>query len=140
MKNKKNLTILTIIIIFLLIFGVIIGSKNKKESSLILNKNQSEKNVPIFFYGNTCPHCKNVEEWMKKNNIESKIKIIKKEVYNNQKNSQELVKTAEKCGIVTDSIGVPFLYTDEGKCLIGTPDIINYLKNKAGLSEKEVKE
>lgn len=140
MKSTKIFTITTVLIIVGLLTFVVIGSKNKKESSLILNKDQSEKNVPIFFYGNTCPHCANVEDWMKKNNIESKIKIIKKEVYNNQKNSQELVKTAEKCGIVTDSIGVPFLYTDEGKCLIGTPDIINYLKNKAGLSEKEVKE
>lgn len=140
MKSTKIVTITTVLIIVGLLTFVVIGSKNKKEDYQNLNKNQNEENIPIFFYGNTCPHCKNVEEWMEKNNIESKIKIIKKEVYDNQKNSQELVKTAEKCGIATDSIGVPFLYTDEGKCLIGTPDVINYLKNKAGLSEKEVKE
>lgn len=132
MKSTKIITIITVLIIAGLLTVVVIGSKNKKENSLILNRNQSEKNILIFFYGNTCPHCADVEEWMKDNNIENKIKITKKEVYDNKQNSQELVETAKKCGLPTDSIGVPFLYAEE-KCLVGIPDIINYLSEKAEL-------
>jgi len=72
---------------------------------------------------------------MKENSIEEKVELVKKEVYDNHANSLELAKVAEGCGFPTDSIGVPFLYTPEGKCLIGTPDIVSYLGDKAALSK-----
>lgn len=140
---KKTIsTLLIILIIIGLLSLVIVGSRNKKTSSLPPQNNEDEFQISnsspgnpiILFYGNTCPHCKDVEEWMEKNKIEEKIKIVKKEVYDNQENSQELAKVAEGCGLPTYSIGVPFLYTSEGKCLVGTPDIISYLSDKAGLS------
>jgi len=134
MKSTKIITMITILIIVGLLTVVIIGSKNKKGTSLLPNNNQNEKNVPIFFYGNTCPHCADVEKWIKENKIEEKIKITKKEVYDNQQNARELTQVAQKCGLQTDSVGVPFLYA-EGKCLVGTPDIINYLSKKVGIIE-----
>lgn len=97
-------------------------------------ENSDNKNEEmVFYYGNTCPHCKDVENWMEENKIEEKLKIVKKEVYDNKANASELFSVAKKCGINSSSIGVPFLYTQEGKCLIGTPDVTNYLKEKAGL-------
>lgn len=136
MNAKKVSTFLLLLIIAVILGVVIWGSKSKKSdftpSSQSVEANQS--GVPIFFYGNTCPHCADVEKWMKENKIEEKIEIVKKEVYDNRANSLELVKTAESCGIDTKSIGVPFLYTPEGKCLVGTPDIIAYLSDKTGLS------
>lgn len=87
----------------------------------------ANENMPTFFYGNTCPHCQDVEVWMEENNIEEKLPIVKKEVYENQINAQELSLAAQKCGLNTSSIGVPFLYTADQKCLIGTPDITAYL-------------
>jgi len=71
---------------------------------------------------------------MVENKVEEKIEIIKKEVYDNQQNAQELTQTAKKCGLPTNSIGVPFLFA-EGKCLIGTPDITSFLSQKAGIKE-----
>lgn len=71
---------------------------------------------------------------MQENKIEEKIEVVKKEVYDNRANSLELSQAAESCGLDTSSIGVPFLFTPEGKCLIGTPDIVGYLSDKAGLS------
>jgi len=139
MENKKLLTGLVIIFIAILLSVVIFGSRNKPA---VLSEKQiptqtdntvkKEDNSIIFFYGNTCPHCADVEKWMEENKVEEKISIIKKEVYDNQQNAQELAKAAESCGLPSDSIGVPFLYT-EGKCYIGTPDIISYLSKKAGL-------
>ena len=132
MDNKKILTVI-ISIFIVVIFGIVIwGSKNKKTDS-----SQAvvvELNTPVFFYGNACPLCADVEAWLKEKKIEEKIKITKKEVYDNRRNAQELNQVAQKCGLPTDSIGVPFLFA-EGKCLIGTPDIINYLSKKAGIIE-----
>lgn len=112
-------TIAIVLVIVGLLVAVVMGSRGKKQA-------------PIFFYGNTCPHCEDVEDWMKENKIEEKIEIVKKEVYDNRANSLELSRVAESCGLPTDSIGVPFLYTPEGKCLIGTPDIVGYLSDRAG--------
>lgn len=138
MDNKKILTF-SFLLIIVIILGVIVwGSKNKKNnssSSTSIKTRTFKSNIPIFFYGNTCPHCVDVEEWMNENKIEEKIEIIKKEVYNNKENAKELVEAAKKCGLPTDSIGVPFLFA-EGKCFIGTPDVVNFLAQKAGIEKK----
>lgn len=145
MKTRQLL--LTAVAIFVtagILSAIAFGSKNKKETTQPSNNNQiidktplpisQASDTPIFFYGNTCPHCADVEAWMEENKIEEKISITKKEVYDNRQNAQELTKAAQSCNIPTNNIGVPFLYTPEGECLIGTPDIINYLRIKAGLS------
>ncbi|BCX14649.1 MAG: hypothetical protein KatS3mg088_332 [Patescibacteria group bacterium] len=142
MKNTLIATLVVILATAALLALIVWGSSQKKGSQnqpVLTNNNEtnemsaSSSGELVFYYGNTCPHCKDVEEWMNSNKIEEKLKITKKEVYDNQNNASELVSTAQKCGLNTSSIGVPFLYTQEGKCLIGTPDIINYLKEKANL-------
>jgi hypothetical protein len=83
----------------------------------------------ILFYGDTCPHCKNVDEFMVANKIEGKIEFRKLEVYNNQGNAQLLTQTAKNCGLdTTKGVGVPFFY-DGKTCLVGDTDIINFFKN-----------
>ena len=128
MKKQTLITSLLIITIVGLLSVVVFGSTNKNT----ITKEDTQGAVPIFFYGNTCPHCAEVETWMKENNIEDKISIVKKEVYDNQQNAAEMTDAAKSCGLPTDTIGVPFLYA-EGKCLIGSPDVIRYLSEKAGL-------
>ena len=85
-----------------------------------------------YFYGDTCPHCKELEEFIDKNDIKNKLPLEEKEVFENQANGRELAKAAQSCGINTDSIGVPLLYA-EGKCIFGTPDSIAYLSRRIGL-------
>jgi glutaredoxin len=141
--KKTLITGLLIVVVVGLLSVVVLGSREKKNEPI--NTSNSEEitpevtqvfsaKIPIFFYGNTCPHCADVERWMQENKVEEKIKITKKEVYDNQQNAQELTQTAKKCGLPTDSIGVPFLFA-EGKCLIGTPDITSFLSQKAGIKE-----
>ena len=139
MNKQTILTGFLILIIVSLISFVVFGSKNNNVTKVSNNQNVSKTipvndKTPIFYYGNTCPHCADVEAWMKENRIEEKITISKKEVYDNRQNSEELTQVAESCGLPTDSIGVPFL-SSEGKCIIGTPDIINYLTEKSAVSE-----
>ncbi|QQS44345.1 hypothetical protein IPM65_01970 [Candidatus Roizmanbacteria bacterium] len=136
-------TIAIILVIVGLLTAVVLGSKGRKADTQATQQPSGAASsatpalsiqMPIFFYGNTCPHCADVEKWMQENKIEEKIEVVKKEVYDNRANSLELSQAAESCGLDTSSIGVPFLFTPEGKCLIGTPDIVGYLSDKAGLS------
>lgn len=92
------------------------------------NQNVEPGNEKILFYGDTCPHCKNVEEFMSANGTRDKLSFRELEVYRNQTNAQLLAATAKKCGLDTSAgVGVPFFFDGE-KCLLGDQDIINYFK------------
>ncbi|PIR67099.1 MAG: hypothetical protein COU51_00290 [Parcubacteria group bacterium CG10_big_fil_rev_8_21_14_0_10_36_14] len=94
----------------------------------MVEENQSADQI-ILFYGDGCPHCTIVEEYIKENSIGDKISFAQKEVCYNQNNAKKLGAKAKICGLPTDSIGVPFLWDGE-KCLIGDQDIINFFKQK----------
>lgn len=118
---KKKILSLSLVLVSLgLLFVVILGSNNETN---------------VFYWGTTCPHCHEVIEWMEENNIEQELNITRKEVYENQENAADLSKKAESCGMDTSRIGVPFLYTNNGNCIVGTPDIINYFENQVKQSE-----
>lgn len=135
---KQIISTLTLVAVIIgLITIVIVGSKNKDNqiTQTDLNTTQTsegvdEKNAEILYWGTTCPHCHDTIEWIKKNKIEEKISIVRKEVYNNQTNSLELSAKAKSCGLDEMNIGVPFMYTSQSDCLIGTPDITSYLEQK----------
>ena len=94
---------------------------------------QVEANSMILYYGDTCPHCKEVEEFIKTNGLDKKLPIIQKEVYQNQGNALQLTNRAKECGLPTDQgVGVPFMCF-EGKCYQGTPEVEKIVAEKAGL-------
>lgn len=109
---------------------------NQKSSQTVVEDNGAALedvetiSADIFYWGDGCPHCRTVREWIDENNAEEKIEIISKEVYNNKNNFLELTARAKSCGMDTQRIGVPFLYTVDGDCLIGSPNIIEYLAKK----------
>lgn len=119
MKNK--VIIPTILFIVVLIFSFFVFSQER-------NKNQKASEI-ILFYGQGCPHCAIVEEYIKENNIQDKISFVQKEVYYNQNNAKELEAKAKACGLPLNLIGVPFLW-DGKNCLVGDQDIINFFKEK----------
>jgi len=131
MKNK--ILIPTILFIAVLIFSFFALSQKKDKNQISTNETATEKNQSadqiILFYGDGCPHCAIVEEYIKKNSTGDKISFTQKEVYYNQNNAKELEAKAKICGLLTNSIGVPFLWDGE-KCLIGDRDIINFFKQK----------
>lgn len=118
---KKYLIPLAVILFFIFVFIF------RSQPSTPNNQLPDSSPQLTFFYGVTCPHCQDVEDWLKENNVETKVKIVKKEVYQNQANSLELQKAAQKCGLDTNNIGVPFLFTADSQCLVGTPQITQYL-------------
>ena len=86
----------------------------------------------VLFYGNGCPHCALVEQFVAENNIQSKVPFTQKEVYSDQQNASEMALKAVACGMATDSIGVPFLWTGS-TCIIGDQPVIDFFKQKANI-------
>jgi len=113
------------------VFSVIIIAQNKKISydSSIPAVSGSKNQEIILFYGDGCPHCVIVEEYVRNNSIEERVSFAKKEIYNNKQNLAELVEKASVCGMPTNSISVPFLW-DGLKCYVGDQDIIEFFKQK----------
>ena len=93
----------------------------------------------VLFYGQGCPHCKDVEDFISQNKIDEKVKITRLEVWYNRNNQATLAEVVQKCGISASSVGVPFLYAPStisgqaGKCYIGEVDVPNFLKTQAGI-------
>lgn len=137
--NKKLISI-SVLFFAVAIFAVFALANNRKEPANPVTDNQNaiqqvdqglvqETSDTILFYGDGCPHCALVEEYVSQNGIETKVPFAKKEVYYNKQNADELVAKARTCGMPTDSIGVPFLW-DGSKCLVGDQDIIEFFKLK----------
>lgn len=104
----------------------------------LLNKqgnNPNQKAVgseeTILFYGDTCPHCLIVNDYLEENKVAEKFSFQHLEVYRNQDNSRLLAERAVRCGIKETEIGVPLLWS-EGRCLVGDQDIIDFFKQKIG--------
>lgn len=86
----------------------------------------------VEFYGDGCPHCKDVDDFVKANNIDQKVSFTRLEVWYNKANAELLAQVAQKCNITSSTVGVPFLY-DGTKCYIGEVDVINFFKNASGI-------
>ena len=125
---NKKLLFTTILFIIVLIFSItlLLGERNKNQPIVQQNK-QSQI---ILFYGDGCPHCVIVEDYIEENNIEEKISFGQKEVYYNKNNANDLADKAKICGLSANSVGVPFLW-DGSKCFIGDQEIIEFFKQQS---------
>lgn len=122
MKNK-NIFIYVVIVILLAIGLSVWVYKSDQESTSV------DENL-ILFYGDTCPHCVKVEEFLEtQNGLAERLGLVRKEVYNDAKNQRLLTTKAKICGLDTSSIGVPFLWHNS-VCLIGDVDIIDFFNTQ----------
>lgn len=117
------------------------NNANLDNSNSVSQEKDTYKDYPVydnpdlvFYWGNGCPHCENVEKWLKENNADQKLKINYKEVYYNKDNQTELYNTAQQyCSeIIQDgSIGVPTGFDPVNKkCIQGDTPIIEFLSAK----------
>lgn len=84
-----------------------------------------------YFYWEWCWYCANVADFFKKNKIEKLYDIEKKEVYFNNKNRDELLKTWEELWLELNKIWVPFLVNNIDKThLTWDTPIIDYFQKK----------
>lgn len=101
-----------------------------------------EETLPLdeqitLYWGDGCPHCKRVDEFIAANKIEEKVNFVRKETWNDRANAKEMERRAKACNLDPKEIGVPFLYAD-GKCFIGEPGVEKVLAEKAGLDASVV--
>ncbi len=95
----------------------------------------AQDNKAILYYGNGCPHCAEVEDFIKNNNFD--FSIEQKEIYQNKINAEEFNQICAEAGISLMNRGVPFLYA-ENECFIGDKQIISYLSARQKPVKTEV--
>lgn len=118
------------LVIILLVAGAYFFFNSQKTPSQKFPDSEADL---YLFWGVGCPHCEKVKEYISQNNIEAKVKIAYKEVYNDSNNQKILETTVQKCPEIDSSrgIGVPLAFdTKNNKCLYGDTPIIDWLKTK----------
>ena len=88
---------------------------------LVLAQDAPKKKA-YYFFGETCPHCKNVDEYFKANGIYDKYEITKLEVMSNPFNGKIFLEIGKAFG-KSDWGGVPTIVFED-KYLIGDEPII----------------
>lgn len=88
-----------------------------------------DKQKVLLFEAANCTQCQKVENYLKQNSeIENDITIQRKEVEKNKFNGLELQLKAKLCHVSVNKgqTLIPLLY-DNGDCLVGEQQIIDYL-------------
>jgi len=129
---NKTAIVVILATVLIIIGGVFLVSKNSGSGG---------NNEPLpspasyeYYWGDGCPHCVNVESFLEgwdppTGKAGKKVQITKYEVWNNTNNAKRMEKRAITCGIKPQGMGVPLLFTPDGKCYSGDQPIINYLKD-----------
>ena len=117
--------------IFILVFIILVLAGVYKYVSYqpIAEVGENEADL-IIYWGEGCPHCEKVKEYISANKLDQKININLKEIYKDQNNLQSLKNTIQKCPEIDtqQGIGVPLAFdTKNQKCLAGDQPIIDWL-------------
>lgn len=117
-----------VIIIIVILLGGYIFLLSKSPNTPNSNTSPTNSDTLIYFWSITCPHCKNVADFLNTWPNTDKLKLDKKEVSENRSNSLLLTQKAAACGIPSNEVGVPLLVTLDNKCIVGDRPIIDYFK------------
>lgn len=123
-------------IIPLILIVLVVGAYfyfNSRKTDVLGSKVDDASAELILFWGEGCPHCEKVKDYIKDNNLDSKVKITSKEVYYNKDNQLQLEETVKKCPEIDSSqgVGVPLAFdTKNSVCLYGDTPIIEWLGTK----------
>ncbi len=123
--NKRNLALVLVAAVLIITGG---GFLLNRLGLLNMQSVEVPKGI-ILFYGNGCPHCQQLEEFLTDHKINERVSHTKLEVFENESNAQILLETARRCKISDDQIGVPFLWDGE-KCYLGYPDVEKFFRDQ----------
>ena len=120
MNATKKLAAATLFLIAASIFTIFSLTKERKIASPV---DTGQNAALILYYGDGCPHCKVVEDYIAQNNLQTKLDISEKEVWHNQTNLNELTNKARACGLDLNKLGIPMLWDRKtDKCYGGQTD------------------
>jgi glutaredoxin len=127
---KKAIIFIAITIAVLIGGSYALSAKSgNRPASLGVSDEAALPSTLEYYWGEGCPHCKNVENFLSTWENAGKLQIDKKEVYNNTDNARLLSQRIKLCNLPQNQIGLPILITPQGKCIIGDEPIINYFKS-----------
>jgi len=125
--NNKLIAIIFGLSIFTILVGsLFFSSKTQKETNII---ELSAPETYEYYWGNGCPHCAKVEEFLESWDKKDLVEIQKYETWYNKENEARLKSRANSCNIPLQQVGVPLLVTKEGECIIGDQPIIEHFQN-----------
>jgi len=127
-KMDKRILIPTVVFLIVFLFATATIIKQTETANTSLDVIKTDTPIVLYF-GVTCPHCKEVDEFIEENDIAEKVSFSQKEVYKNTNNADEAIEKAAICGIAKDKLGVPFLF-DGDKCYVGKDRIIDFFNEK----------
>ena len=114
------------LIIGLITLVIVIGG------AVLLTKNQPQKlSLPEnyeYFWKDGCPHCENVAKFLETWDRRDQVKIDKFDIATDRQSQDRMVERATYCKLNTTQLGVPLLFTPDGKCFEGDEPIIEFLK------------
>lgn len=90
-----------------------------------------ENSTYVYYYGQWCSYCANVDEYMEWVDGYEKLNITKKEIYFNDDNRAEYLAAWERFGIAESDLWIPFLVINnswEESFLIWDVPIIDHYK------------
>lgn len=90
-----------------------------------------------YYYWETCSYCRELNNFLERNNLLNKLDITKKEVWKNKSNASEMVKDFEKLWITnSSSVWVPFIVMEQDWKLSYITGLDNALKHFTPLIDK----
>jgi len=129
---NKTVIIVTLTTLIIIIAGVFLVTKDSGNGGG--NEPLPSPTSYEYYWGNGCPHCTNVESFLEgwdppTGEAGKKVQITKYEVWNNTGNAKRMEQRATTCGIKPQNMGIPLLFTPDGKCYSGDQPIIDYFKS-----------
>ncbi|MBD3329020.1 hypothetical protein GF357_00830 [Candidatus Dojkabacteria bacterium] len=124
-KNTTENSLLGKLIPFFAALIVLVGGLYFINSS---SQSEPESYTYSVYVSPTCPHCRNVKEFVEKNNVNDYLDIGFLST-SNSKNANKLMFYCSKKGTPLDQCGVPLLYDREHDEIVsGDTPIIDHLK------------
>lgn len=122
--KKFFLPIIGVLTLLIIVGGIFLFSNQKPATSSTTPLPTSYE----YFWGDGCPHCAKVDEFFTSWEGRDKVSIDKKEVWKDRNNALLMRERATYCKLPLDNLGVPLLFTPDGKCIGGDEPIINFFK------------
>jgi hypothetical protein len=101
-------------------------------------------NSYIYYYGEWCPHCTEVDTYLTETDGYNKLNIVKKEIWYNEANASEMSESLIRLWLNPNDIWIPFIIVknwENETYLWGDKTIIEYFKPylwEANSSDSEI--
>lgn len=129
--NYKKVIGITLFIVAIVVLVTISWRDKLPEVSdvEVVQQKGNYKSDMVYYYGQECKHCDNVEKFIQDNEIDAVISFAKKEVWHDAVNDMEFRERMRGCNLDPEKTGVPLIWA-RGKCYVGQTEVQKFLKEE----------